>query len=82
MKTIIKTSLLVCCALLLAGCTADEIETDKKTKTPDIPEGATLFESIAQPETRTVVGGYAPGGSLNLLWNAYDCIWAKTSSAP
>ena len=51
MKTIIKTSLLVCCALLLAGCTADEIETDKKTKTPDIPEGATLFESIAQPET-------------------------------
>ncbi len=37
MKTIIKTSLLVCCALLLAGCTADEIETDKKTKTPDIP---------------------------------------------
>ena len=57
MKTIIKTSLLVCCALLLAGCTADEIETDKKTKTPDIPEGATLFESIAQPETRTSVGG-------------------------
>ena len=82
MKTIIKTSLLVCCALLLAGCTADEIETDKKTKTPDIPEGATLFESIAQPETRTSVGGYAPGMSLNLLWNAYDCIWAKTSSAP
>ena len=69
MKTIIKTSLLVCCALLLAGCTADEIETDKKTKTPDIPEGATLFESIAQPETRTVVGGYSPGGSLNLLWD-------------
>ena len=69
MKTIIKTSLLVCCALLLAGCTADEIETDKKTKTPDIPEGATLFESIAQPETRTSVGGYAPGMSLNLLWN-------------
>ena len=82
MKTIIKTSLLVCCALLLAGCTADEIETDKKTKTPDIPEGATLFESIAQPETRTVVGGYSPGGSLNLLWDAYDGIWAKTSSAP
>lgn len=82
MKTIIKTSLLFCCALLLAGCTADEIETDKKTKTPDIPEGATLFESIAQPETRTSVGGYSPGGSLNLLWNAYDCIWAKTSSAP
>ena len=82
MKTIIKTSLLVCCALLLAGCTADEIETDKKTKTPDIPEGATLFESIAQPETRTVVGGCAPGMSLNLLWDAYDCIWAKTSSAP
>ena len=82
MKTIIKTSLLVCCALLLAGCTADEIETDKKTKTPDIPEGATLFESIAQPETRTSVGGYAPGGSLNLLWNIYDFIWVKTSSAP
>lgn len=82
MKTIIKTSLLVCCALLLAGCTADEIETDKKTKTPDIPEGATLFESFAQPETRTVVGGCAPGMSLNLLWNAYDVIWAKTSSAP
>ena len=82
MKTIIKTSLLVCCALLLAGCTADEIETDKKTKTPDIPEGATLFESIAQPETRTSVGGYSPGGSLNLLWDAYDGIWAKTSSAP
>lgn len=82
MKTIIKTSLLVCCALLLAGCTADEIETDKKTKTPDIPEGATLFESIAQPETRTSVGGCAPGMSLNLLWNAYDVIWAKTSSAP
>ena len=82
MKTIIKTSLLVCCALLLAGCTADEIETDKKTKTPDIPEGATLFESIAQPETRTVVGGCAPGMSLNLLWDAYDGIWAKTSSAP
>lgn len=82
MKTIIKTSLLVCCALLLAGCTADEIETDKKTKTPDIPEGATLFESFAQPETRTVVGGCAPGMSLNLLWDAYDCIWAKTSSAP
>ena len=82
MKTIIKTSLLVCCALLLAGCTADEIETDKKTKTPDIPEGATLFESIAQPETRTSVGGYAPGMSLNLLWNIYDFIWVKTSSAP
>lgn len=82
MKTIIKTSLLVCCVLLLAGCTADEIETDKKTKTPDIPEGATLFESIAQPETRTSVGGCAPGMSLNLLWNAYDVIWAKTSSAP
>ena len=82
MKTIIKTSLLVCCALLLAGCTADEIETDKKTKTPDIPEGATLFESIAQPETRTSVGGYSPGGSLNLLWNIYDFIWVKTSSAP
>ena len=82
MKTIIKTSLLVCCALLLAGCTADEIETDKKTKTPDIPEGATLFESIAQPETRTSVGGYSPGGSLNLLWNIYDIIWVKTSSAP
>ena len=82
MKTIIKTSLLVCCALLLAGCTADEIETDKKTKTPDIPEGATLFESIAQPETRTVVGGYSPGVSLNLLWNIYDFIWVKTSSAP
>ena len=82
MKTIIKTSLLFCCALLLAGCTADEIETDKKTKTPDIPEGATLFESIAQPETRTSVGGCAPGMSLNLLWNAYDVIWAKTSSAP
>lgn len=82
MKTIIKTSLLVCCALLLAGCTADEIETDKKTKTPDIPEGATLFESIAQPETRTSVGGYAPGMSLNLLWNIYDIIWVKTSSAP
>ena len=82
MKTIIKTSLLVCCALLLAGCTADEIETDKKTKTPDIPEGATLFESIAQPETRTSVGGYAPGMSLNLLWNISDFIWVKTSSAP
>lgn len=82
MKTIIKTSLLVCCALLLAGCTADEIETDKKTKTPDIPEGATLFESIAQPETRTVLSAYGPGGSLNLLWDAYDGIWAKTSSAP
>ena len=82
MKTIIKTSLLVCCALLLAGCTADEIETDKKTKTPDIPEGATLFESIAQPETRTSVGGYSPGGSLSLLWNIYDFIWVKTSSAP
>lgn len=82
MKTIIKTSLLVCCALLLAGCTADEIETDKKTKTPDIPEGATLFESIAQPETRTSVGGYSPGGPLNLLWNIYDFIWVKTSSAP
>ena len=82
MKTIIKTSLLVCCALLLAGCTADEIETDKKTKTPDIPEGATLFESIAQPETRTSVGGYSPGGSLNLRWNIYDFIWVKTSSAP
>lgn len=82
MKTIIKTSLLVCCALLLAGCTADEIETDKKTKTPDIPEGATLFESIAQPETRTSVGGYSPGESLNLLWNIYDFIWVKTSSAP
>ena len=82
MKTIIKTSLLVCCALLLAGCTADEIETDKKTKTPDIPEGATLFESIAQPETRTVLGSYSPGGSLRLLWRAYDGIWAKTSSAP
>lgn len=82
MKTIIKTSLLVCCALLLAGCTADEIETDKKTTTPDIPEGATLFESIAQPETRTSVGGYSPGGSLNLLWNIYDFIWVKTSSAP
>jgi len=82
MKTIIKTSLLVCCVLLLAGCTADEIETDKKTKTPDIPEGATLFESIAQPETRTSVGGYAPGMSLNLLWNIYDFIWVKTSSAP
>ena len=82
MKTIIKTSLLFCCALLLAGCTADEIETDKKTKTPDIPEGATLFESIAQPETRTSVGGYSPGGSLNLLWNIYDFIWVKTSSAP
>ena len=82
MKTIIKTSLLVCCALLLAGCTADEIETDKKTKTPDIPEGATLFESIAQPETRTSVGGYSPGMSLNLLWNIYDFIWVKTSSAP
>ena len=82
MKTIIKTSLLVCCALLLAGCTADEIETDKKTKTPDIPEGATLFESIAQPETRTVLSAYGPGMSLNLLWDAYDGIWAKTSSAP
>ena len=82
MKTIIKTSLLFCCALLLAGCTADEIETDKKTKTPDIPEGATLFESIAQPETRTVLGSYSPGGSLRLLWRAYDGIWAKTSSAP
>lgn len=82
MKTIIKTSLLFCCALLLAGCTADEIETDKKTKTPDIPEGATLFESIAQPETRTSVGGYSPGGPLNLLWNIYDFIWVKTSSAP
>ena len=82
MKTIIKTSLLVCCALLLAGCTADEIETDKKTKTPDIPEGATLFESIAQPETRTSVGGYSPGESLNLLWDIYDFIWVKTSSAP
>lgn len=82
MKTIIKTSLLVCCALLLAGCTADEIETDKKTKTPDIPEGATLFESIAQPETRTSVGGYSPGMSLNLLWDIYDFIWVKTSSAP
>ena len=82
MKTIIKTSLLFCCALLLAGCTADEIETDKKTKTPDIPEGATLFESIAQPETRTVLSAYGPGGSLNLLWDAYDGIWAKTSSAP
>ena len=82
MKTIIKTSLLVCCALLLAGCTADEIETDKKTKTPDIPEGATLFESIAQPETRTSVGSYSPGGSLNLRWNIYDFIWVKTSSAP
>ena len=82
MKTIIKTSLLFCCALLLAGCTADEIETDKKTKTPDIPEGATLFESIAQPETRTSVGSYSPGGSLNLRWNIYDFIWVKTSSAP
>ena len=82
MKTIIKTSLLVCCVLLLAGCTADEIETDKKTKTPDIPEGATLFESIAQPETRTSVGSYSPGGSLRLLWRASDVIWAKTSSTP
>ena len=82
MKTIIKTSLLFCCALLLAGCTADEIETDKKTKTPDIPEGATLFESIAQPETRTVLGSYSPGGSLRLLWGASDVIWAKTSSTP
>ena len=82
MKTIIKTSLLFCCALLLAGCTADEIETDKKTKTPDIPEGATLFESIAQPETRTVLSAYGPGMSLNLEWDAYDGIWAKTSSAP